>query len=49
MESILHPISGEKGFFCTLPEKELIDVVLTDFKNKHLVVPSRSARGVADE
>lgn len=50
MEKISHPISGEVGFFCTASEKELIDVVLADFKNKHLVVSSsRSARGGFDE
>lgn len=49
MESILHPISGEIGFFCTPQEKEMLDVVLADFKNRHLVVTSCNARGVADE
>ena len=50
MEKILHPISGETGFFCSIPEKEFIDVVLADFRNKHLVVQesSRSARGESE-
>lgn len=49
MEKISHPVSGEIGFFCSMPEKELIDVVLADFRNKHLVVTSRSVRGGFDE
>lgn len=31
MESIFHPVSGEKGFFCTETEKEMIDSVITTF------------------
>ena len=46
MIDLIHPISGEKGFFVTPQEKEILDVVLADFKNRHLVVTSRSARGV---
>lgn len=49
MENILHPISGENGFFCTPQEKELIDVALSDFKSRHLVVTSHDVRGVSDE
>ena len=49
MQSILHPVSGENGFFITPQEKDFIDVVLSDFKNRHLVVTSPSVRGVLDE
>ena len=28
MEKVFHPASGEKGFFCSLKEKELIDVAI---------------------
>lgn len=50
MEKLCHPVSGECGYFCTQSEKDLIDVILNDFKNKHLVVnSSRSARGGFNE
>ena len=32
MDKILHPTTGEKGFFCTELEKEVIDVVFEEFK-----------------
>jgi hypothetical protein len=37
------------GFFCTISEKNLIDVVLADFKNKHLVVTSKNVGGNEDD
>ena len=46
---LVHPISGEKGYFVSESEKEVIDVILADFKNKHLVVTSADGRGVRDE
>ena len=51
MESILHPISGENGYFCSEREKILIDAILIDFSVNQLVVTdsSRSARGGVDE
>lgn len=47
MENIIHPISGEKGYFCSLKEKTLIDAILVDFSVNQLVIQesSRSARG----
>lgn len=47
MYKIFEPISGEQGYFCSKTEKVLIDAILSDFQNKHLVVneSSRSARG----
>ena len=34
MESIIHPVSGEKGFFATEQEKVLIDAILCDYSNQ---------------
>lgn len=31
MEKIIHPISGENGYFATEREKNVIDAVLKDF------------------
>lgn len=31
MEKLIHPISGETGYFATEKEKTLIDAVLKDF------------------
>lgn len=28
MERLIHPISGEQGYFTTVREKELIDIVM---------------------
>ena len=44
---LIHPISGEHGYFLSESEKEVIDVILADFKNKHLVVTSADCRGEA--
>ena len=52
MESILHPISGEQGFFCTNEEKVLIDAIIQDFSMNQLVVQESShsnVRGVESE
>lgn len=49
MDSIIHPISGEQGYFLSQSEKDIVDVVLTDFKNRHLVVTSADCRGGAYE
>ena len=48
MENIIHPISGENGYFCTNEEKILIDAILRDYSMNQLVLQesSRSARGV---
>ena len=49
MDYINHPVSGEKGYFCTEKEKTLIDAILIDFKMNQLVTTSSQAGGVADE
>lgn len=48
MEKFIHPVSGEKGYFCSEKEKTLIDAILVDFSVNQLVIQSssRSARGV---
>ena len=45
MEYIVHPISGEKGYFASEEEKVLIDAILVDYSVNQLVVTSRE-RGV---
>lgn len=47
METIIHPISGENGYFCSEKEKVLIDAILSDYSMNQLVLheSSRSARG----
>lgn len=51
MESIFHPVSGEKGFFCTETEKEMIDSVISTFlSDDQSSTPTASmGRGVAVE
>lgn len=51
MESIIHPISGENGYFCSEKEKTLIDAVLVDFvvNQSVLQVSSHDVRGVGNE
>lgn len=50
MEKIFHPVSGEKGYFATEKEKNLIDAVLSDFAINQLVVTaSANSRGVGHE
>lgn len=51
MENIIHPISGETGYFCTNKEKTLIDTILKDFIiNQHILqVSSHDMRGGVDE
>ena len=31
MDKILHPVTGETGFFCTPTEKGIIDAILMNF------------------
>lgn len=31
MEKILHPVSGEKGYFCTELEREIINTIVDDW------------------
>ena len=40
-ESINHPVSGEKGYFCTMAHKRVIDAVLEQYKTP--------ARNVGDD
>ena len=49
MESILHPVSGEHGYFCSEMEKTLIDAILVDYRMNHLVTTSHGMRGGVDE
>ena len=49
MEKILHPVSGESGYFTTEQEKVLIDAIIQDFSMNQLVVTSADGRGVANE
>ena len=49
MNKILHPVSGESGYFCSEREKVLIDAVLKDFVVNQLVLTSADGRGGSDE
>lgn len=50
MESIMHPVSGENGYFCSEREKILIDAILHDYSVNQLVITSsRSERGGVNE
>jgi len=49
MDTIIHPISGEHGYFCTNKEKDLIVAIVRDFVISQLVVTSADGRGVGDE
>ena len=42
MEKLIHPISGEDGYFATEKEKTLIDAVLRDFVISQVVQSSHS-------
>lgn len=33
MISLINPYNGEKGFFCSIREKEIIDAILMDFSH----------------
>ena len=33
MDQILHPITGEQGYFCSSKEKEVIDAIISDYKS----------------
>ena len=49
MDSIIHPISGEHGYFCSEKEKDLITAIIKDFVVNQLVVTSADGRGVVNE
>ena len=36
MERIIHPISGEEGFFCTNRQKILIEAIIQNFNQDFL-------------
>lgn len=46
MERILHPCSGESGFFVTDKEKTLIDIVFNSFNQAILQIPHSVGDGV---
>lgn len=50
MEKMIHPISGEKGYFTTEREKVLIDAILHDYSMNQLVLSktSHDVRGVVN-
>ena len=47
MKQIVHPASGEIGYFVTEQEKVLIDAILTDYSMNQLVT-SADGRGVSE-
>lgn len=50
MERIIHPVSGEIGFFCSEKEKILVDAILVDYSNQLVVTEaSPSVRGGVNE
>ena len=49
MDTVYHPVSGEKGFFCSELEKTLIDAIISDYSMNQLVVTSANGRGGVDE
>ena len=46
MEKIIHPVSGESGYFCTESEKNLIDAIVSDYSMNHLVTSVANRGGV---
>ena len=49
MDSIFHPVSGEKGYFCSEQEKILVDAILSDYSMNQLLVNSANGRGGVNE
>ena len=51
MDKMIHPISGEKGFFTTMEEKKLIDIaiILLVASQEPMSSHSFTVCGVADE
>ena len=43
MDNVFHPVSGEKGYFCSETEKVLIDAILVDYSMNQLVLQQTSA------
>ena len=48
MQTIINPQTGEKGFFCTYRQKVLIDAIVSDFNNQH-ILQSTSHDSVGDD
>lgn len=46
MEKIVHPISGENGYFTSEKEKTLIDAILVDYSMNQLVIQESSRSDV---
>lgn len=47
MDNIIHPITGEDGYFVSNQEKVLIDAIMKDFSMNQLVLESsHNVRGV---
>ena len=46
MESMIHPISGEHGYFASEKEKVLIDAILCDYSMNQLVTSANGRGGV---
>lgn len=35
LDKVIHPVTGEEGFFVTPVQKKAIDVVINDFKHHY--------------
>lgn len=44
-----HPVSGEKGYFCTEQEKELIDAIIHDYSSQFVLNRSPTMEGGVNE
>ena len=49
MDKIIHPISGETGYFASEKEKLVIDTILKDYVLNQFVLTSANGRGGVDE
>lgn len=43
MDKVFHPVSGEKGYFCSEKEKRIIDVALEFLSTQFKDAPLRSS------
>ena len=43
MDQIIHPSTGENGFFCSTAEIDIIATILRDYDNKTLLLPRGDA------
>jgi hypothetical protein len=46
MEKIIHPVSGENGYFCSEKQKLVIDAIIDDFNNRNTLLLNE---GVSNE